>query len=61
MEFDWAGCASLGRDHRRRWSPDVANRSVVCLVVEGGSHNILVTGYEWVASAVFTNSNPPSP
>lgn len=43
-ELDWRDCASFGRDHNRRWSPDVAKRSVLCLVEEGGSHKILVTG-----------------
>lgn len=33
-----------GKDQSRRWSPDVASRSVDCFWVEGGSHNILVTG-----------------
>ena len=46
IEFDWSDCASCGRDHNRRWSPEVANRSVLCLVDEGGSHNMRVTGYE---------------
>lgn len=44
--FDWRDCASFGRDHNRRWSPEVASRSVLCLVDEGGSHNMRVTGYE---------------
>jgi hypothetical protein len=35
---------SCGRDQRRRWSPEVARRSVVCLFVEGGSQSIRVTG-----------------
>lgn len=61
IELDWRACASFGRDHNRRWSPDVASRSVVCFEVEGGSHSILVTGYECVASAAFTNSSPTSP
>lgn len=61
MELDWYECWSFGRDHSRRWSPEVANRSVVCLFDEGGSHNILVTGYAWVASAVLINSSPLSP
>jgi hypothetical protein len=37
-------CWSFGKDHNRRWSPDVASRSWVCLFDEGGSHSILVTG-----------------
>jgi hypothetical protein len=36
--LDW------GRDHNRRWSPEVASRSVDCFWEEGGSHNIRVTG-----------------
>lgn len=47
-----------GRDHSRRWSPDVARRSVLCFCDEGGSHNILVTGYEQVASATRVYSRP---
>ena len=47
-----------GRDHKRRWSPDVAKRSVDCFCEDAGSHSILVTGYECVASAVLTNSRP---
>lgn len=54
-------CWSCGRDQRRRWSPEVASRSVVCLLEDGGSHKILVTGYECVASAVFVNSKFVSP
>ena len=38
------GPVLCGRDHSRRWSPEVARRSVDCFCVEGGSHNILVTG-----------------
>jgi len=49
---------SDGSDHNLRWSPEVARRSVVCFLDEGGSHNNRVTGYECVASAIFTNSNP---
>ncbi len=44
-EFDWYEGWSLGKDQSRRWSPEVARRSVVCLLDDGGSHNILVTGY----------------
>lgn len=47
---------SDGRDHSRRWSPEVARRSVDCFWDEGGSHNSLVTGYECVASATFVKS-----
>jgi hypothetical protein len=34
----------VGNDHRRRWSPDVASRSVDCFWDDGGSQRILVTG-----------------
>lgn len=33
-----------GRDHSRKWSPEVASRSVDCLDEDGGSHSIRVTG-----------------
>lgn len=33
-----------GRDHNRRWSPEVARRSVDCFWDEGGSQRIRVTG-----------------
>jgi hypothetical protein len=33
-----------GRDHSRRWSPEVARRSVDCFWDDGGSHSIRVTG-----------------
>lgn len=57
IEFDGFDMdMSVGRDHSRRWSPDVARRSVDCFWEEGGSHNRRVTGYEWVASAIFENS-----
>jgi hypothetical protein len=42
----------LGSDHRRRWSPEVARRSVACFDEMGGSHRMRVTGYEQVASAM---------
>lgn len=48
---------SEGSDHRRRWSPDVASRSVDCFCEDGGSHNSRVTGYECVASATLLNSS----
>ena len=35
-----------GNDHKRKWSPDVARRSVDCFCDEAGSQRILVTGYE---------------
>lgn len=35
---------SDGKDHSRKWSPEVANRSEPCFWDEGGSHNIRVTG-----------------
>lgn len=47
------GCV-CGNDQRRRWSPDVASKSVDCFCDDGGSQSIRVTGYECVASAVFT-------
>jgi len=49
-----AGCEDEGRDQRRKWSPEVARRSVDCLEDEGGSHEIRVTGYAHVASATLT-------
>ena len=33
-----------GSDQRRKWSPEVASRSVDCLEDEGGSHDMRVTG-----------------
>lgn len=33
-----------GNDQRRRWSPEVARRSVDCFWEDGGSHSIRVTG-----------------
>lgn len=47
-----------GSDHSRRWSPDVARRSVDCFWDEGGSQSIRVTGYEHVASATRVYSRP---
>jgi hypothetical protein len=59
MEFPGDDIAdSEGRLQSLRWSPDVASRSVDCFWEDGGSHNRRVTGYECVASAIFTNSNP---
>jgi hypothetical protein len=58
IELLVVAAASEGNDHRRRWSPDVASRSVDCFWDEGGSHRSLVTGYECVASAIFVNSRP---
>ena len=49
-----AGCEDEGRDQRRKWSPEVARRSVDCLEDEGGSHEIRVTGYAHVACATLT-------
>lgn len=37
-------CVDEGNDHSRRWSPDVARRSVICFCCDGGSHNIRVIG-----------------
>lgn len=59
LEADRADCA--GRDQRRKWSPDVARRSVDAFWLDGGSHTIRVTGYEWLASAHFTKSSLISP
>lgn len=43
--FDIAAFAGFeGRDHKRRWSLDVARRSVDCFCEIGGSHSIRVTG-----------------
>jgi hypothetical protein len=61
IEFVVCTIWEFGKDHKRRWSPDVASKSVDCFWEEGGSHNILVTGYECVASAVLTYSNSTSP
>jgi hypothetical protein len=59
MVFDMFAFEGLeGRDHSRRWSPDVARRSVDCFWEIGGSHNIRVTGYEQVASAIRIYSMP---
>lgn len=49
---------SEGSDQSLRWSPEVAKRSVDCFCDDGGSHRRRVTGYEWVASAIFANSKP---
>jgi len=54
---DGAG-VSEGRLQRRRWSPDVARRSVDCFWDDGGSQSKRVTGYECVASAILVNSKP---
>lgn len=56
-----AAGAVLGNDHNRRWSPDVASRSVKGFVAVGGSHSTRVTGYVRVASANFENSIDGSP
>lgn len=50
---DWE---SDGSDHSRRWSPEVASRSVDCFCDDGGSQSKRVTGYEWVASATLVKS-----
>lgn len=47
-----------GRDHNRKWSPEVARRSVDCFCDDGGSHRIRVTGKEHVASAMALYSRP---
>lgn len=56
MELPGAAAVSEGRDQSLKWSPDVASKSVDCLVVEGGSHKSRVTGYECVASAILVKS-----
>ena len=38
----WLVCA--GRDHNRRWSPEVASKSVDGFCDDSGSHKIRVTG-----------------
>jgi hypothetical protein len=50
------GWISDGSDHSRRWSPEVASRSVDCFCEEGGSQSKRVTGYECVASAILVKS-----
>lgn len=52
------GVPGAGRLHNRKWSPLVANKSVLVFWVLGGSHSILVTGYAHVASATFVYSSP---
>lgn len=37
-------CVEFGNDHSRRWSPEVAMRSVDCFEDEGGSQEMRVTG-----------------
>ncbi len=56
LEVGWG--VTLGNDHNRRWSPEVAKRSVDCFLDDGGSHNIRVTGYVDDASANLVNSSP---
>lgn len=53
IELELCSDCVWGNDHRRRWSPDVANKSVDCFCDDAGSQRIRVTGYECVASAVF--------
>jgi hypothetical protein len=60
IEFVCNDCGE-GSDHKRRWSPDVASKSVVCFCDEGGSQRIRVTGYECMASAVLVYSSLISP
>ena len=50
------GWVSEGSDHSRRWSPEVASRSVDCFCDDGGSQSRRVTGKEWVASATLVKS-----
>jgi photosystem II stability/assembly factor-like uncharacterized protein len=42
--FEEIDGGELGKDHSRKWSPEVANRSVDCLEAIGGSQRIRVTG-----------------
>lgn len=42
--FESGDAVEAGRDQSRRWSPDVARRSVVCFCEDGGSHRMRVTG-----------------
>lgn len=58
MVFDTGGVDDAGRDHNRKWSPDVARRSVDCFWAIGGSHSMRVTGYAHVASAIRVYSRP---
>lgn len=45
IELDWYCEESAGNDHNRKWSPEVANKSMACFPEDCGSHNTLVTGY----------------
>lgn len=56
IELPGVDGVSEGRDHNLKWSPEVASRSVDCLVDEGGSHSRRVTGKECVASAILVKS-----
>lgn len=44
IEFDVCRGWEFGSDHRRRWSPDVASKSVDCFWEDGGSQRMRVTG-----------------
>jgi hypothetical protein len=44
MVFEAVDDVLPGSDHRRRWSPEVARRSVACLDEMGGSQRMRVTG-----------------
>lgn len=54
--LDTEVCESDGSDQSRRWSPEVASKSVDCFCDEGGSQSNRVTGYECVASAILVKS-----
>jgi hypothetical protein len=58
MVFETGGVDDCGRDQRRRWSPEVARRSVDCFWAMGGSQRMRVTGYAHVASATRVYSRP---
>lgn len=44
IEFELCKGCELGSDHKRRWSPDVASKSVDCFWDDGGSQRMRVTG-----------------
>lgn len=61
MVFDVGGMGDeaalvFGSDHKRKWSPDVAKRSVNGFEVVGGSQRTRVIGYVCEASATLVNS-----
>lgn len=44
MVLETTDCWDCGNDHKRRWSPEVARRSVDCFEEDGGSQEMRVTG-----------------